>query len=97
MARNRGIECAHGDVLIFVDDDEVLEPDYVAELLKVYADHLAICGVSGVPTNYGRPPLSFRAWYRLSHLGVFYDDRQPLSGRDTLSARVAHVSRFEAA
>jgi len=89
MARNRGIRCASGGILAFVDDDELLEPDYLAELQAAYEAHPDANGVSGVVTNYQRPPLSFRLWYRISHLGPFFDVRQPLYWR-------AQTERFDA-
>ncbi|MFN3805202.1 MAG: glycosyltransferase family 2 protein [Pyrobaculum sp.] len=36
-ARNLGIEAASGDIVIFTDDDVVLDRDYVKEVLKIFA------------------------------------------------------------
>lgn len=45
-ARNRAIEAARGRILIFVDDDAFVRPDYVEEHLKVHAEHANVA-VSG--------------------------------------------------
>ncbi|MFP8951754.1 glucosyl-dolichyl phosphate glucuronosyltransferase [Natrialbaceae archaeon A-arb3/5] len=41
-SRTRGAEFATGDVVAFIDDDGVAEPDWIAELASVYADTDAI-------------------------------------------------------
>ncbi len=38
-ARRRGIEEALSDLLIFVDDDNILSPDYIREAIKIGRDH----------------------------------------------------------
>jgi glycosyltransferase involved in cell wall biosynthesis len=78
MARNCGIERAKGEILVFVDDDEILERDYLFELIAVYCSFPDVQGVSGVVTNYAKPSLAFRLWDRITHVGKFHDDRQPL-------------------
>jgi len=77
-ARNSGIEKASGDVLLFLDDDVVLEPDFMQELLAIYERFPETGGVSGVITNYGRPSLPARIMTRLFWVGPFHDERQPI-------------------
>jgi GT2 family glycosyltransferase len=45
-ARNSGIAVARGDVIAFLDDDAVAEPDWLERLLVPYADP-AVIGVGG--------------------------------------------------
>ena len=45
-ARNAGIRAAKGDILVFVDDDVCIEPDYVAAHVRNYED-LTVGGVMG--------------------------------------------------
>ncbi len=58
-ARNTGVSAAHGDVVVFLDDDARGEPDWLDHLLAPYADP-TVQGVGGaaVPTwpASGRPP-----------------------------------------
>jgi glycosyltransferase involved in cell wall biosynthesis len=64
-SRNEGVRLAGGDILFFLDDDVVLYPDYIAEILSVYNDAAtnAIGGVGGVLSN--RP---FRMKHRVKRI-----------------------------
>lgn len=80
-ARNVGIKRSRGDILIFLDDDVVLEPDYVEKLLAVYQQDQCVGGVSGIVTNYSRPPLRERILEEFFYVGPFRDERQRLYWR----------------
>ena len=73
-ARNRGTAIALGDIWLFLDDDVVLEPDFVEELLAAYS--FTVAGVSGIITNYSSPPHGRLLWDTLFMRGPFADDRQ---------------------
>nr|WP_296069312.1 glycosyltransferase family A protein [uncultured Actinoplanes sp.] len=47
-ARNLGIACATGDIVAFIDDDEVPDPHWLAELARAFHDHPDADAVSGV-------------------------------------------------
>jgi GT2 family glycosyltransferase len=65
---------AKGDIWLFLDDDVILEPTFIAEVITVY--HPGVTGVSGVVTNYQRPPLRRLLWEVTFLRGPFLDDRQ---------------------
>lgn len=44
IARNRGIECAAGEYIAFVDSDDYIEPDYIEKLVSAY--DVPDCGLS---------------------------------------------------
>lgn len=52
-SRNAGIKLANGNIIFFLDDDVVLFPDYIEEILKVYeADKTnTVGGVGGAIAN----------------------------------------------
>lgn len=52
-SRNEGIKSAAGDIIFFFDDDVVLDPCYIEEILKAYQNDRTdeIGGVSGTVTN----------------------------------------------
>jgi len=51
MARNIGVKNAIGDIILFLDDDVVLDKDYLKELLKVYEKYPNTVGVQGYITQ----------------------------------------------
>lgn len=78
-ARNVAMNRATGDIWLFLDDDVILEPEYVAEVMLAYSPEVA--GVSGIITNYKRPGLSRRLFEAVFVRGPFHDDRQPVYWR----------------
>lgn len=68
--RNLGVDEARrlgADVVLFVDDDVVVEPNYVAAVLAAFAEHPDVAGVGGVVVD--EPPVGlvfvkriFRLW-----------------------------------
>jgi len=73
-ARNAGMDVASGDIWLFLDDDVILEPDFIEKILAAYRE--GVTGVSGVVTSYSRPALGQLLWETLFVRGPFLDDRQ---------------------
>ena len=69
-SRNLGAKVARGDLLLFLDDDVVLEPTYIEEILRIFAGDpdRSIGGVSGVVVNRRPRPRWFKAWARFFFL-----------------------------
>jgi glycosyltransferase involved in cell wall biosynthesis len=56
-ARLRGIHAARGDVLVFVDDDNVLAPDYLAQSLRLFTVQPRLAAAGGrVQPEWETPP-----------------------------------------
>lgn len=51
VARNIGAEVASGDILLFLDSDIILFPDFISEILKVFYEKPEALGVSGYIVN----------------------------------------------
>ena len=52
-SRNAGISLSHGDIIFFFDDDVVLSPTFLEEIIKVYDSDVMemVGGVGGMITN----------------------------------------------
>lgn len=95
-ARNLAMDLAQGGIWLFLDDDVVLEPEFLAALCAAYRAHPEAVGISGVVTNYTRPPWPYRCWRALFARGCFHDDRQGVYWRAQHSRRgmVRQVTRL---
>lgn len=51
IARNIGIDAANGEILLFLDDDVILDKDFSKEILRVYKEYPNALGVQGYITN----------------------------------------------
>jgi len=51
LARNSGVTQSTAEVIVFVDDDVILDTEYVKEILKIYEEHPDALGVGGYITN----------------------------------------------
>jgi glucosyl-dolichyl phosphate glucuronosyltransferase len=78
MARNRAMECCSANILLFLDDDVILEPEFVEALIETYQKYPSAKGISGVITNYQRSNAWLRSWSWLFARGPFHDERQAI-------------------
>lgn len=88
-ARNRAMKAVNTEIILFLDDDVVLERDFNKRILEAYRDHPEAVGISGIVTNYSPPPLAFRWWAWFFMRGPFRDDRQSVYWR---SNRLRHCA-----
>ncbi len=77
-ARNRAMDLAEAAIWLFLDDDIIMEPEFLEELQAIYDKHPEIHGVSGVITNYPPPQFLPRAWMTLFSRGPFLEKRLPI-------------------
>jgi glycosyltransferase involved in cell wall biosynthesis len=60
LARLRGIDEAAGDLLVFVDDDNVLAPDYLERAIAIFErlPFIAVLGAGSIDPEFEREPSS---------------------------------------
>lgn len=106
-ARLHGISVARGEILVFVDDDNILDPSYLAEVVRI-GDEFADLGAWGGqqigafetdPPEYLRPHLEMLALRTVSEVCVsdsFDSSVTPSGAGMVLRAAVAreYVSRY---
>jgi len=93
--RNVGARAARGDVIQFIDDDIVLRPGYIRELLGVYATRPEVGGAMGIiEENASRKPGGTLLERFFLQNRVFDGNMQP-SGLPTWLADAAEVTEVD--
>jgi glycosyltransferase involved in cell wall biosynthesis len=67
-ARNLGIKKASGDIILFVDADQILDKNYVKEVVKIFEDK-NVAGVCGMEYLWNKNSLIARLSYLKKRLG----------------------------
>ena len=79
-AKKTAVSRAHGDIVCFLEDDVVLERDYVRNIELGFLRDPEMIGSCGIVTNLPPlPPLYFRLFH-FFHRGVFHDARVGVTG-----------------
>jgi GT2 family glycosyltransferase len=97
MARNAGMRRAHGDILLFLDDDVTLQKDFIERLLAAYEELPDATGISGMPDNYSPPGKFFYYWTKIFTRGAFWNDRYPIFWNADKITRPVRVSQMTSA
>lgn len=88
-ARKRGVSEAGGSIVLFVDDDNILEPDYLERLLHIYAERPEVGAVGSLvsaqvapdtPAWFHRVPQVYACGKQAGHSGDVTDTRMTLFG-----------------
>ena len=92
-ARNRGLAEANGDILVFLDDDVAVAPDWMAGLLDVFEQYPAdvVAGKVTLWWEMVKKPawLTHRSEQLLSSLDYGDQVRELFNGGDAISANLA--------
>ena len=67
-ARNMGINKARGEIILFLDDDVILDKDYIKAILEVYLKYPFVGGVGGIIQNYPKTCLVERLFKKIFFL-----------------------------
>ena len=72
------MESVTGGLLLFLDDDVTLHPDFLERLISAYGEHPEATGISGIADNYVPPGKFFYYWTKVFTRGPFWNDRFPV-------------------
>ena len=75
-AKAASIQYNQCDYISFFDDDIVHQPDYLAEVENALIAHPEMIGLNGVILNTPNEGLLKRFIFRLTHFGLYKDNRQ---------------------
>lgn len=76
-AKSVSIKYNYCDFISFFDDDIVLESDYFENIKSILIENPSIVGLNGRIINYPKVSLFKRSIFRMTHLGLFEDNRIP--------------------
>lgn len=82
-AKAAAVSLSHGDVVMFLEDDVVLEKEYVARLAQGFVDKPDMMGCCGVIAEVAIAGPVYRAIFHLFHRGIFFDKRVDIHGQLT--------------
>lgn len=74
-AKRVGAARATGDIVCFLEDDVVLEPDYLLHIERGFHECPEMVGCSGVITNLPRSSAVYRVCHSMCFRGILHDPR----------------------
>jgi GT2 family glycosyltransferase len=74
-AKRIAVKRASGNIICFLDDDIVLEPDYLEQIEQGFVEQPEMVGCCGILTNMQRQPFWYEFVFHLFHRGIFRDVR----------------------
>lgn len=80
-AKQVAAELSGADILCFLEDDVVLEPEYIEEIETGFRGRADMLGCCGVVTNLPSLPPFYGGMFHLFHRGIFHDPRVGIHGR----------------
>ncbi len=80
-AKRVASEQATGNIVCFLEDDVVLEAEYLEQIELGFLQHPDMMGSCGVVTNMPRQPKGYHFLFHLFHRGIFKDKRVGLYER----------------
>jgi GT2 family glycosyltransferase len=79
-AKKVASELARGDIVCFLEDDVVLEVDYIEQIEKGFDFDGDVIGCCGIITNPPPKTLAYKMLFNLFHRGIFRDLRVGIYG-----------------
>lgn len=94
--RNKGVRNSSGDIILFLDDDTVLDRDFIKKIIEVFEKDFEkrIGGVMGNIVNINRPATTLRRLYTNLHLVVSHVFLLPIVGNGRFRASGAPTFVF---
>lgn len=80
-AKRVAAECASGDIICFLEDDVILESDYIEQIELGFTNQPEMVGCCGIITNPPHQTAIYEILFLLFHRGIFMDRRVGLYGR----------------
>lgn len=92
-AKNVAVSLAKGDIVCFLEDDVVLEPTFLEEILRGFEACPDMLGCCGVITNPPAQPFYYDFMFHLFHRGIYRDMRVGIYGNNKVDGNALIQSR----
>jgi len=79
-AKQASIGLSNGDLICFLEDDVVLEPEYIGNMEEAFLQNPKMIGACGVVTIGAKTSLLYLCLFHLFHRGIFKDRRVGVHG-----------------
>lgn len=79
-AKNEAKKFSNGDIVCFLEDDVILEPDFIEHIELGFINNEAMVGCCGVVINPPNTNTLYKILFKLFHRGIFFDKRVDLYG-----------------
>jgi GT2 family glycosyltransferase len=79
-AKRVGVSRSSGDMICFLEDDIILEPDYFKAMANAFHNDPKMMGCCGVVTNLPDLSVHYVRIFHLFHRGIFHDPRVGVHG-----------------
>jgi len=76
-AKAESLKYADGDIICFLEDDVVLERDYIESIINGFFEKQDMLGCSGIVTNPPKVDNIYLLFHKIFHRGIF-EDRRPM-------------------
>ena len=73
-AKNNGVKNSSGDIISFLEDDELLSENYLKNTINIFHKNENILGCSGIVSNIRRSGF-YEIMFKIFHRGLFFDKR----------------------
>ncbi|MDP3086727.1 MAG: glycosyltransferase family 2 protein [Methylotenera sp.] len=80
-AKRVAVENAVGNIICFLEDDVILETDFIEQIEKGFVEKSDMLGCCGIITNPPQQTVIYEVLFKLFHRGIFKDIRVGLYGK----------------
>jgi glycosyltransferase involved in cell wall biosynthesis len=79
-AKAAAVALSSGNIIMFLEDDVILEEEYILNMAQGFADRPAMMGACGVISEVAGTGVLYRCLFHLFHRGIFHDKRVNIHG-----------------
>lgn len=80
-AKRVGVNHSNTDIVVFLEDDVILEPDFIDQIELGFINQPEMIGCCGIITNPPKQTALYELLFKIFHRGIFMDKRVGLYGR----------------